>query len=169
MEEVVTLSADESAEASEFVVAQPARRCAAFVIDFAIFDATWTVWAKIFVRSGHVKGSPEAIAVWLGLLIVYYGLPTRRWGKTVGKMLLGLRVLNSETGSGVSWSSSLIRSGVMCAAFIVFASLNGVVPGLGWLAFAGPWIGVWRPPRRRALDDILARTVVVRAPRLGVP
>jgi uncharacterized RDD family membrane protein YckC len=68
-------------------------------------------------------------------------------GATIGKMVLGLRVVKLD-GSRISWKESIIRT------------LLRIIDGLfGYLLGA---ILVWKSPTKQRLGDRVAKTVVVR-------
>lgn len=68
-------------------------------------------------------------------------------GKTPGKMMFGLRVLN-DNGTRITWSASLLRN------------LVRLVDGMPFLYCLGGAVSLWHPHGKR-LGDILAATVVV--------
>ena len=82
------------------------------------------------------------------LAILYFFVLEATMGATLGKRLMGLRVVK-EDGSPISWTESIIRN------------LLRIVDGLfGYLVGA---IIVWNTQRRQRLGDIVAHTVVVKA------
>jgi uncharacterized RDD family membrane protein YckC len=82
---------------------------------------------------------------------IYFAVATARWGATVGKRLLGLRVARLD-GRALSLFDSIERFG---AYFGLFGTL-----GLGLFE-------LWRDPNRRLGHDRAADTVVIRDARRG--
>ncbi|MDX3238559.1 RDD family protein [Streptomyces sp. ME03-5709C] len=106
-----------------------------------------TVWL-IDGTTGLHLGIVAAVALVTGLL--YEVLPTAKWGRTLGKKLLGLRVLDIEgqyePGFGQALRRWLTRT-VLDALVIGFL-------GLVWCLFDRPWRQCWH--------DKAARTFVAR-------
>ncbi len=82
------------------------------------------------------------------LAFIYFIVLEATMGATLGKRLLGLRVVK-EDGSAIGWGGSIIRN------------LLRIIDGL-FIYLVGAII-VWNTQRRQRLGDILAHTVVVRA------
>ena len=91
----------------------------------------------------------------LGVSFLAQVLLVRFLGGTVGQLLLGLRVVPSEKGltARVSWSTSLLRSGVWLA--IMAASQVVLFPAL--ISYLRP---LWHP-RLKTWHDSLANTQVI--------
>lgn len=75
-------------------------------------------------------------------------------GQTLGKMIVGIRVVRMDTGGSVGWGRSTLRWFVPAAT----ARLPGVLSTLQLLIYL--WM-VW-DPNRQGLHDKAAGTVVVR-------
>jgi len=131
-------------------------RCAAFSIDYMVLLAVpvgWLIVARFLGGSGAVTvGS----SIWGISLIVFLlnfvALPLFR-GKTFGKMLLGLTIVNVD-GTRVG-PGGMIRRNV----FGYF--LTALTLGIGFLISAANTSG-------RTLHDYIAGTVVVRGRRTRV-
>jgi uncharacterized RDD family membrane protein YckC len=96
------------------------------------------------------------VALIIGLL--YFWLLTYRWnGQTVGKRLLGMRVVRAEDGGPISNGQALVRA-------LVYAVAGNVCGCFGLLDVG--WI-LW-DPRKQCLHDKAARTVVIKV-ESGVP
>jgi uncharacterized RDD family membrane protein YckC len=108
-----------------------------------------------------------------GLALAYFWVLTAAGGATVGKRLLGLRAVTADGRSAVSVRAAGIRAAVFLigpALFtfapgigLVSSDLTATVGGLLWLA---DWIVMTADPRRMALHDRAAGTVVVSKSRL---
>lgn len=85
--------------------------------------------------------------LYLALVYVYFVVATGLWGRTVGKRLLGLRVVNA-VGQPPGIGRALLRE-------IVGKFLSGLLLGLGYL-----WVA-W-DERKQGWHDKIAGTTVVR-------
>lgn len=128
------------------------RRAVAAVVDVIVLLALgWPVAVATGSTTGvgyQLSGSPVLLvfAVWLA----YYVGAEAAWGSTVGKRLLGIRVVD-ENGCRVDLGAALVRNVVRVVDFLFFYLI-------GFLVAAAS-------PRRQRLGDQLAGTVVVRAGR----
>ncbi|WP_165964121.1 RDD family protein [Actinomadura sp. KC216] len=104
-----------------------------------------------------------AIAFLVGF--AYYTILHAKWGQTLGKKAVGIRLVKASDHSAVSWGQVMGRQGFVYAITLATASLNLLTPAAGILGLAGlldtAWI-LW-DPRRQALHDKVAGTVVVKA------
>lgn len=109
---------------------------------------TVKVWL-LDATTGAELGAVLVVALLAGVLLEV--LPTARWGRTIGKRLLGLKVLDIEAqqppGFGASLRRWLVRS--VLNVFVV-----GAV-GVAWCVFDRPW--------RQGWHDKAARTFVAGA------
>ncbi|MEV0644266.1 RDD family protein [Phytomonospora sp. NPDC050363] len=111
------------------------------------------------VRPGELADFPVEFVVLYGvsvvvillLLLTYQSVCVAKWGATIGKKAMKLRVVRAADGGRVSWGQAIGRA----------ASTAGLalIPCAGWLNQA--WC-LWDRPNRQALHDKLASTVVVR-------
>lgn len=89
-----------------------------------------------------------AIAIgYLGAMFVYFALPEWKWGRTLGKVLLGMRVVSVD-GTRASGRAVVVRT-FLRAVDYQFAGLLGALL-------------VLVTPLRQRLGDMAAGTVVVR-------
>ncbi len=96
---------------------------------------------------GHVR-----VIVILGVPALYFTLLTSFWGTTLGKRLLGVRVVRLDAER-----LSLLESFERFTGYLHIPAL------LGW-----PIIDLWRNPNRQLPHDRTVHTVVVRARRRDV-
>ena len=89
------------------------------------------------------------------LYIAYDTFMAVRYGRTLGKKWLGLRVANLSDGSNPSVQTALIRAAVL---WLPFAFCCACV----WTAISGGW-SYFDRPYKQGLHDKAARTVVVTA------
>jgi len=98
---------------------------------------------------GAVLHNSSAIGIISAVIgIAYYIIMEATQGATVGKMVLGLRVVRAD-GAPISWNESVIRN------------LLRIVDGL-FIYLIGA-ILVWNSPTRQRLGDRVAKTVVIRS------
>ncbi|MER0245536.1 RDD family protein, partial [Streptomyces sp. HSW2009] len=92
------------------------------------------------------------VAALLLLGVVYEALPTARWGRTLGKLLCGVRVLDIEDHDRPTFLAALRR-------WLVYGLLGLLVIGVVnvvWCLFDRPWRQCWH--------DKAARTFVASRP-----
>ena len=85
--------------------------------------------------------------VWLLLVLAYYVVTEAALGASIGKSVVGLRVVD-EDGHAIGWGRSLVRNALRPVDF-VFAYLVAA-------------LSVWASPRRQRIGDRVASTFVVR-------
>ena len=112
----------------------------------------WFIDVMVFVAvlvAGEMAGVESSVALVFGPAL-YAWLMVGRWGQTLGKMALGIRVVQSEDGESVSYLRALGRvASVWVLALFVLPLL---------LAYLWP---LW-DTRNQTLYDKMASTIVVR-------
>jgi uncharacterized RDD family membrane protein YckC len=103
---------------------------------------TVRVWL-IDGTTGAQLGAVLAVVVVAGLLLEV--LPTARWGRTAGKRMVGLRVLDIEGGRPPGFGASLRRWLTHAVSGVLVV---GVV-GLAWCLFDRPWKQCWHDKAAR--------------------
>jgi uncharacterized RDD family membrane protein YckC len=130
-------------------------RSIAFALDAAVINAVAAVTGVIIglgLSILHLPSQTAAIlaailgAFWIAWSILYFVFFWSSTGETPGSRLMGIRVIDSQTHKPLKPLQGAARFGGL---------LLGAIPLL-----AGYWIMLW-DDRRRALQDRLARTVVV--------
>lgn len=94
--------------------------------------------------------------IWVVYVLVafpYYVWSHYRWGATLGKTALQLRVVDADGESPLTWSQSVVRT----AAYVI-----------SWFFMIGFVIAAVHP-RKRALHDLIAGTLVVVRKQTFVP
>ena len=131
----------------------------------------------VFERLGE-----RAVFVGLAISMAYTGVLQSRFGdgRTLGKKLLGLRVVRVD-GTLMSLDRSLVRYALMgllvyqgavayalvgLLPFLTLASVQTVVGGVASVLFLGCVVVVPFHPLKRGLHDLLAGTIVMRG---GMP
>ena len=84
----------------------------------------------------------------IGLVIVYHSIMEATVGATLGKMAMGIRVVQAD-GSKCTWRGAIVRDLLRVIDFLPFAYLAGA-------------ISVWSSPTRQRLGDRAGETVVIR-------
>ncbi|POX47875.1 hypothetical protein C3489_28360, partial [Streptomyces sp. Ru71] len=156
------------AAARRQAAARPAglgRRLAARLIDSLVLGAITSAAAVPFgtKAADHVNDKIDAArqsgrevtvwlldgttAVYLGIVlavllvagVLYEALPTARWGRTLGKKLLGLQVRDIEAHEPPGFGAALRRWLVYSVPGLLAVGLVGVV----WGVFDRPWRQCW--------------------------
>ncbi|MEV6347444.1 RDD family protein [Actinoplanes sp. NPDC051851] len=132
------------------------RRVVATVIDGMVFGALNSGLAALFGTEKADSGfdltqlSVNKGTIWLPIAaILYYVLLEGFFGRTLGKLLTGIRVVDAETGG---------RPGVLAA---VSRTLLRLIDGFG--GYLVGFLVAINSDRRRRLGDMAAKTLVVRA------
>jgi uncharacterized RDD family membrane protein YckC len=130
------------------------RRIFATLIDGLLFGALNGVFAGISgtdqASSGFELPGLSGGSAWLLVFVVlYYVVLEGLFGRTVGKILTGIRVVDTETGGRPGIVSALVRT------------LLRLIDGI--FAYLVGFIIVVNSDRRRRLGDMAAKTLVVRA------
>jgi uncharacterized RDD family membrane protein YckC len=124
------------------------KRLVALVIDNALLYVVSTLVALQGTSSSAVTNL--RIVVELVLTFLYFGYLNGLHGQTVGKRVLGIRVVDGDTGQPIGFRRGLVRYGVVAAL-----SMALVVPEL--------IDGLWplRDPRRQSWHDKAVRSIVI--------
>lgn len=128
-------------------------RAVAAIIDLLVLAVLWTLFG-MFAGSPPASGygfNVEGIPALAGFAatFTYYAATEVYWGGTPGKMLIGLRVIDADSGASIDWSKSIIRN------------LLRIVDALPSLYLVG-FLFALSSPQAQRLGDRVARTVVVR-------
>ncbi len=158
------------------------RRAFAFFIDhYLIGSISYSIaavlnWVDGYSFSGFLTvvsasssdGVPGSVATWwliLGLGTTYFAVAEWRFGTTVGKLALGLRVVSS-INTPLNIRQSLTRNLLKYVEFavgLIFLIGFLIAIAVGGSSRAGPWSIFGAPPRQR-WGDQLAGTYVIRGP-----
>ncbi|MFB9467547.1 RDD family protein, partial [Streptomyces cinereospinus] len=97
---------------------------------------TVTVWLLDGTTSAYLAA---VLGVLLLFGVLYEALPTARWGRTLGKKLLGLDVRDIEAHEPPSFGAALRRWLVYSVPGLLCVGLVGVL----WCLFDKPWRQCW--------------------------
>ncbi|MFI0501336.1 RDD family protein [Streptomyces albogriseolus] len=144
-------------------LADSARRTLARIIDMilvgiVVWLLTWPVGVSEYNFDGdrvNVGNGFAQSVIAAALFIAYDTFMAVRYGRTLGKKWLGMRVANLADGSNPSVQTALVRAAVL---WLPFAFCCACV----WTAIAGGW-SYFDRPYKQGLHDKAARTVVVTA------
>ncbi len=130
------------------VIASPWRRLVANLIDNLIVVLATFFLASLSTALGDIQEHIASVIVLAMLLFpwTYYVVFTTLYGATLGKMLLGIRVVKSD-GRPVDWFTAFMRE-------VVGKILSSLPLSLGFL-----W--AFFHPKRQTWHDLIANTLVV--------
>lgn len=130
------------------------RRFVAVLVDSILLGIVFGVIGALFgqfqASGGSVSVSLTGVPAVLTFVIffLYFVVLEAALGATLGKLLLGIRVVNVD-GSRISWGASILRNILRIIDALPFAYILGAIL-------------IWTSPRKQRLGDRAARTVVVR-------
>ena len=131
-------------------------RAVATIIDVIVL---WILGYLIAIVTGqtseggfNLQGGPAFL--WFALSFLYYVVLEAQLGGTLGKLLLGLRVVKAD-GSRIDYQASLIRNVLRIIDALFFYLVGAIV--------------VWRSATKQRIGDKAAGTVVVRKASLVAP
>jgi len=137
-----------------FILASPGRRFLGAVVDqVAISPVIWLV----------VRSAPPSLTRFLiGFVAsaLYWILPVALWGRTIGKLVVGTRVMRTDELISPGWRVAIVRWSVVAVPDLVAIPLGVAGFFVAWvcvLLIYAPILG----PARRGLHDRAAGTQVV--------
>ena len=99
----------------------------------------------VLIGPGYAVG----VLVSLAVFFVYFTLLEGRYGQTVGKMAVKIKVVREADGSPINYEEAALRT------------ILRLIDGL--LAYLVGAILIWSSDKKQRLGDRIAHTVVVRA------
>ena len=131
------------------------RRAASWLIDFIILWVVNSIFVNLYLWRlgvlvqdvGGLKLQVISNMAYMCLFFTYFSAAHAQWGCTVGKKLLGVKVVDSKTGGPLGAGQAMGRSVAILLSHLTF--------GIGY-AMAG-----W-DSKKRALHDRVAGTVCIR-------
>ena len=133
------------------------QRVVGAVADLFVFGAVFT--SPFVLLRGAVRLEDAAVtSVVLAAFVlhgVYVVVPTARWGRTLGKLIVGVRVVMQRDGRLPGWRASILRWVLPAVALFI--------PVVGWAVSIGLRATLVLDPLRRGVHDRMAGTIVVRA------
>lgn len=116
----------------------------------------------VAVLTGNPDGTDGEVNVWIflfffgwGVLLFFYDwLYLVTWGRTLGKMIVGIKVIDAGGGDRLGQKQAVVRSSLFC--------LPQTLPCLGNIVSLGLAMGMLSDDRARAVHDRAAGTLVVK-------
>jgi uncharacterized RDD family membrane protein YckC len=130
------------------------RRVLAIIVDSILFSVLFWVMSMLFGSSSAQGGQVNAtltglpFVLYLLLVFAYFTLMEGSLGQTVGKMLLGIKVVREDNGGVPGFKLAAIRT------------VLRVIDGL--FAYLVGFIAVQISAKNQRLGDMAANTLVVR-------
>ena len=125
----------------------------AYLVDLLMVTALgWLVVKPVFRFAGWTIENPSFLfftpfkLTMLAVFFLYFVLMTKFLGQTLGKMMFGIRVESQKEGKKLSWGDVIFRE-----------VIGRFISKYTWL----PYLFVIFMPKREALHDVFADTVVV--------
>ncbi len=137
-------------------------RFVALLIDIIILGVITSVVTLPFQSGVSVDPATGAVSIgalfYAGIIVsfvielLYYTLLLGRYGQSVGKMAVKIKVVKETDGSPITYGAAFVRS-----ILLLIDAIPYVIP---YLLGA---ILIWSSDKKQRLGDRVARTVVVRA------
>jgi uncharacterized RDD family membrane protein YckC len=125
-------------------------RAVAAIIDTVVLGAVGYLIADLsggITSDGfELRGGP--MFLWLIIAIAYYIVMEALTGATIGKFLVGLRVVALDTGAPIDWQASTVRNVLRLIDGLLFYLVGAIV--------------FWLSGKQQRLGDRLAGTAVFR-------
>jgi uncharacterized RDD family membrane protein YckC len=131
------------------------RRVLAIIVDSILFSVLFWVMSMLFGSSSAQGGQVNAtltglpFVLYLVIVFAYFTLMEGYLGQTVGKMLLGIRVIREDNGGVPGIKTAALRTVLRLIDALPFAYLVG-------------FIAVLISAKNQRLGDMAANTLVVR-------
>ncbi len=113
-----------------------------FIVGYVIALVTGATTESGF----NLQGGPAFL--WFAVALAYYIVMEARFGWTLGKKVLGLRVVKAEGDAPLDWQASIVRNVLRIVDGLFFYLIGAIV--------------VWVSKGRQRLGDMVAHTAVVR-------
>lgn len=113
----------------------------------------------------HIPRLIGAYVVVFLLGFAYFTVAHAKWGQTIGKKALGIRVVSVAGHSALTWRQAIGRQAFVYAVSVATALLN-LVPGGALIGALGMLDNAWIlwDAQKQAVHDKVAGTLVVKAP-----
>lgn len=123
------------------------------VITFAVSAPIFGAGAMWSTGTDDLGSRLASNGVSVVVAVVYYTYLHGKWGQTLGKRLLGLRVVRSQDGGPISYGTAAWRVAFEYLLAVLTCGIGALIDVL-WILF---------DPNRQALHDKVAKTYVVKA------
>ncbi len=95
----------------------------------------------------NLVGAPAFL--WFLIAFGYYIFMEGQFGATIGKKLIGLKVVKIDGGAPLDWQAAIVRNVLRLVDGFLFYLIGAII--------------VWSSKNKQRLGDMVAHTVVVRA------
>jgi uncharacterized RDD family membrane protein YckC len=136
-------------------------RLGAAIIDAIVYSIiSWLISAPLVGAaamydqdSKHLGARLGANAITAVVAVIYFTFQHGRWGQSLGKRALGIRVVRAADGGPIGYGTALWRVGFTYLISFVTCGLGGLLDAL-WILWDG---------QKQTLHDKVAKTYVVKA------
>ncbi len=97
----------------------------------------------------ELQGGP--FLLWLVIALAYYIVMEAQFAATIGKRLIGLKVVKLDAGAPVDWQAAIVRNLLRLVDGLFFYLVGAIL--------------VWTSGKKQRLGDRVAGTVVIRVPK----
>ncbi len=135
----------------------------------AAFIDTLLLWPLVIIQGSKNNDSLGLVSVMILVLQhSYYIIGHAQYGRTLGKRLLGLKVVRTHHHLPVSWKHAFLRESLWIAVSIVysfpyFQSAPDWAAIPGFVIIFGDAFTALIHPQNRSIRDFIARTVVIKS------
>ena len=134
----------------------------------AAFIDSLLLWPLLFIQTGIARGSLNLVSVTILVLQhSYYIIGHAQYGQTLGKRILGLKVVRAHQHLPLTWSNAILRELLWIMVSVVY-SIPAVQQAPDWVSVPGfilifgDAITAMIHPQNRSIRDFIAKTVVIR-------
>lgn len=131
------------------------QRVLAAMVDLLLFFALSFLLLRLPLPLGAQR------LLWTAGNALYLILATSLTGQTVGKRLLGIRVVDVQTGQVCGLRAATLRWAVIAVPLLVGWVSPAVASYTGWFSFAA-YVPILKGPQHRGIHDLVAGTIVTR-------
>ncbi len=146
-QERVNYNAYTSLQSNRLPVASNSKRVGAFLLDGVIGIPISLVIYKLLAMTGLTDQLTLGILGNVLISVLYYFIPTAIWGQTIGKFLLGIKVISTKNEKSPGFGKAFMRE-------LLGKTVSGIVLMIGFI-----W-GLFEK-ERRTWHDFIGGTRVV--------
>lgn len=136
----------------------------------AAFIDSLLLWPLLFVQISH-PDSPLGITA-ITIMVLqhsYYIIGHAQYGQTLGKRILGLKVVRAHQQLPLTWANAIMRELLWIVVSIIY-SIPAIQQAPEWVSIPGmvlifgDAVTAMIHPQNRSIRDFIAKTVVIRIP-----
>ncbi len=134
------------------------QRLFAAIIDGVIINVVaWAISAplvgNVMFSTKHLGDRFVASGIGAVIAILYFGLQHGKWGQSIGKRALGIRVVSAPDGGPITYGAAFVRVAFTYVLSLITFGIGALIDGI-WILWDG---------RKQTLHDKVAKTYVVNA------